>query len=89
MLRFVKKYVLKWYCENWEKKRFGKLNLFFYWGDLMITTKDVSDRESGRTILEQKNFVYGMCRTCKFYDKGCTKKRIIRICALKGLKNKD
>ena len=36
-----------------------------------------------------RQFIYGMCRTCKFYDNKCTKGRIIRKCAEKGLKNRE
>ena len=30
-----------------------------------------------------------MCENCEFYYDGCTKKRIAKVCAKKGLKNKD
>ena len=39
---------------------------------------------------ETKYYVKLMCkRGCKFYDNGCTKNRVVRVCARKGLKNKD
>ena len=38
---------------------------------------------------ETKYYINLMCRKCKFYDGRCTKNRVIRICAEKGLKNKD
>lgn len=39
---------------------------------------------------ETKEYIISMCRKCKFYNnRKCTKNRIIRKCAIKGLKNKD
>lgn len=38
---------------------------------------------------QTKHFIVFMCRKCKFYDGRCTKNRVIRICAEKGLKNRD
>lgn len=38
---------------------------------------------------ETKGYIINMCRTCKFYNNKCTKNRIVRKCAVKGLKNKD
>lgn len=39
---------------------------------------------------ETKRYLHFMCKKgCKFYDNGCTKKRVIRDCAKQGLKNKD
>ena len=42
----------------------------------------ITDRETKMMILR-------MCKTCKFYDENCTKKRTVRECAVKGLKNKE
>ena len=42
--------------------------------------------------LETKKYILFNCKKgCKFYDDetGCSKKRVIRICAKKGLKNKE
>ena len=37
-----------------------------------------------------RNFINFMCKKgCKFYDNGCTKNRVVRVCARKGLKNKE
>lgn len=40
---------------------------------------------------EVRKFIMFMCKKgCKFYTKeGCSKKRIIRECSKKGLKNKE
>lgn len=41
---------------------------------------------------ETRQFIWQMCRKgCSFYDleKGCTKSRVVRECARKGLKNKE
>lgn len=41
---------------------------------------------------ETKRYIMLMCKKgCKFYNNktGCTKKRIIRVCAKRGLKNKE
>ncbi len=39
---------------------------------------------------ETKYYINLMCKKgCKFYDNGCTKNRVIRVCAKEGLKNKD
>ena len=49
-------------------------------------------KEYGCYDAQNKNYILFMCKKgCKFYDEfqGCTKKRIIRQCAIKGLKNRD
>ena len=39
---------------------------------------------------ETRKFVIYMCRKCKFYtEEGCSKKRVVKECARKGLKNKE
>lgn len=38
---------------------------------------------------ENRNFIKYMCKSCKFYKDTCQKKRVARVCAQKGLKNKD
>ena len=50
---------------------------------------EIIENESSRLDKQNKNFIFLMCRNCKFYDGRCTKNRIIRICAEKGLKNKE
>jgi hypothetical protein len=49
----------------------------------------IVERDSTRIDIVNRNYIYVMCRTCKFYDNGCTKKRMVRKCAEKGLKNKE
>lgn len=41
--------------------------------------------------IETRKFIYYMCRKgCKFYtNQGCSKKRVVKECARKGLKNKE
>lgn len=35
------------------------------------------------------HYIQKMCKTCKFYENKCKKKRNIMECARKGLKNKE
>ena len=56
-------------------------------------TKDKEDQQniySGYEA-ETKSFIIHMCRKgCKFYtSQGCSKKRVVKECARKGLKNKE
>lgn len=61
--------------------------------------KKLKEREKAYNIknenelirMDNLNYKYTqkMCKTCKFYNNGCTKKRIPRNCADKGLKNKE
>lgn len=41
--------------------------------------------------IETRKFITFMCRKgCKFYtSQGCSKKRVVKECARKGLKNKE
>lgn len=51
-----------------------------------IEVSDILDYKDEET----KKFIIYMCRKCKFYKKNnCIKKRIIRECARKGLKDKE
>ena len=36
-----------------------------------------------------KKYEKNMCKTCRFYEGSCTKKRKILECARKGFKNKE
>lgn len=47
--------------------------------------------ENGCYDAETNRFITFMCKKgCKFYTKeGCSKKRIVRECSRKGLKNKE
>lgn len=55
----------------------------------MSIAQEILDIQNEYKDIETKQFTLYMCKKCKFYDNGCTKKRIIRECARKGLKNKD
>ena len=50
---------------------------------------EIIENESARLDKQNKNYIFGMCKKCRFYKGKCTKNRIIRICAKKGLKNKE
>lgn len=56
-------------------------------------TKDERNMENANGFYdtETKRYINFMCKKgCKFYtEEGCSKKRIVRECAKKGLKNKD
>lgn len=47
--------------------------------------------EDARATMDKasKKYEKNMCKTCRFYEGRCTKKRNILICARKGLKNKE
>lgn len=55
--------------------------------------KEKNDKENEinrtRKDKETKGYIFYMCRTCKFYKNRCTKNRVVRTCAIKGLKNKE
>lgn len=36
-----------------------------------------------------RKFIKYMCKDCKFHNGRCSKKRLARICAQKGLKNRE
>lgn len=55
----------------------------------MNISKERSRIEKEYEDKEINIYILFMCKKCKFYDKECTKKRIIRECAVKGLKNKE
>lgn len=56
----------------------------------MDSKKEQKKKEYGAYNSETMSYIYYMCKKgCKFYDNGCTKKRVIRDCAKQGLKNKD
>lgn len=38
---------------------------------------------------ENRKFIKYMCKDCKFHNERCSKNRLARVCAQKGLKNKD
>lgn len=55
-----------------------------------MNNREFSELANDCADLETKKFIIYMCRKCKFYQNdSCTKKRAIRECAKKGLKNKD
>ncbi len=39
--------------------------------------------------LANQKYIKYMCKTCKFYKDRCMKKRTVRECSVKFLKNKD
>lgn len=47
--------------------------------------------EFSRAVLDNslKKYEKYMCKTCRFYEDRCTKKRYILKCAREGLKNKE
>lgn len=55
----------------------------------LIRTKEQAESENARIDSEYYRNIYRYCKTCIFFENGCTKKRIIRICRKKGLKNKE
>lgn len=54
-----------------------------------IKRKELAESQSETYDREIRKYIFAMCKKCKFYDNGCTKKRLIRECVKKGLKNKD
>lgn len=52
------------------------------------TMASVSRVISDHSSADNSRYVKYMCNDCKFYEGQCTKHRIVRICAQKGLKNK-
>ena len=56
----------------------------------MNTKQEQKSKEYACYDAQTRYYIAFMCKKdCKFYDNGCTKNRVIRICAEKGLKNKD
>ena len=55
----------------------------------MNKEKESRQKELTRYDNESRKYIIFMCRTCKFYDRECLKNRVIRDCAVKGLKNKE
>lgn len=55
----------------------------------MNTKQEQKSKEYGNYDAQTKRYIAFMCKKCKFYDERCTKNRIVRVCAEKGLKNKD
>ena len=56
----------------------------------MNKSREVSEIANDYTDMETKKFIRFMCSKCKFYEnESCSKKRIIRECARKGLKDKE
>ena len=56
----------------------------------MDSKQEQKAREYACYDTQNKYIINFMCKKgCKFYDNGCTKNRVIRICAEKGLKNRD
>lgn len=47
--------------------------------------------EDAKAVIDNINYHYTqkMCKKCKFYNKGCTKKRIPENCAKQGFKDKE
>ncbi len=54
-----------------------------------MITQEILNIQNEYKDEETKKFLIYMCRKCKFYNNGCIKKRVIRECARKGLKDKD
>ncbi len=55
----------------------------------MNISKERSRIEKAYEDKEISKYILFMCKSCRFYDNECTKKRIVRECAKKGLKNKE
>ena len=56
----------------------------------MNKSREVSEIANDYTDMETKKFIIFMCSKCKFYEnESCSKKRIIRECARKVLKDKE
>lgn len=52
--------------------------------------REFSEISNDCADMETKKYIIFMCRKCKFYENdSCSKKRIIRECARKGLKDKE
>ena len=55
-----------------------------------MKSKEITEMANETIDRETKSFTSLMCSKCKFYiNNMCSKKRIIRECAKKGLKNKE
>ena len=56
----------------------------------MNKEKEARQKELSKFDYETHKYIYYMCkRGCKFYTDRCTKNRVIKECAKKGLKNKE
>lgn len=56
----------------------------------MSVEKEARQKELDRFDRDTQKYILFMCKKgCKFYDNGCTKHRLMRDCARKGLKNKE
>lgn len=56
----------------------------------MNKEKEARQKELNIFDTETKKYIMYMCKKgCRFYDNRCTKGRLIRDCAKKGLKNKE
>ena len=55
-----------------------------------VTTHKIQS-EDAKAVIDSLNYHYTqkMCKKCKFYNNGCTKKRIPENCAKEGLKDKE
>lgn len=56
------------------------------------TRKEKKQQREARNYCDYQTqmFIIYMCKSCEFYNNNCcSKKRVIRECAKKGLKNKD
>lgn len=63
---------------------------FYFLGVIMNKEKETRQKELSKFDYEIKKYIMYMCKKgCKFYDERCTKGRIVRDCAKKGLKNKE
>ena len=56
----------------------------------MNKEKESRQKELDKFDFETKKYILYMCKKgCKFYKDRCTKNRLIKECARKGLKNKE
>lgn len=56
----------------------------------MNKEKESRQKELGRFDNETYKYIFYMCKKgCKFYKDRCTKNRLIKECAKKGLKNQE
>ena len=56
----------------------------------MNKEKEARQKELNIFDYETQKYIMYMCKKgCKFYKNGCTKRRLIKECAKKGLKNRE
>lgn len=55
----------------------------------MTTRAKVAKEQNQIEDIINQRYIQKWCKGCKYYKDHCTKKRLVRECIAKGLKNKD